>query len=387
LHTSQLIFRGTLRAPVRTLVTVLTVGIMLSAFLFPRALVRAQRQQIEEAEANRIVVQPRRGWGSPLPARYADELRARDGVRIAAGIRWAGFKVPGKEDTFFASFGAEVGPFLDMCDHQLVAPLPQREAFLADPQGAMLSHDLARKLGWKLGDHVIVQSWQAPGEWALNVRSLYEPHHAEWSRNALWLHWDHLNRNLPSELQEQMSSISLELFDGSRSAEAAQAIDLSYDASPARTLTLQDRVNLVALIGRFQAILAALDGVSYMILVVVLSIFGNTLAMNTRARAREFGVMRAIGFSSGWIAGLVLAEAALIGLAGGALALAIAYPLLQGVVGPLLEESMSFPPLSIPIDLALSCLGAGCLLAIASAGWPAYRITRLSVAESLGRVT
>lgn len=387
LHTGQLILRNTLRAPVRTLMTVLTVAIMLSAFVFPRALVDAQRRQVDQAEANRVVVQPRRGWGNPLPARYAEELRAREGVRMAAGSRWAAFKVPGKEDLFFGSFGVEAEAFLDMHDHQLVAPAAERETFLNDPQGAMLSFDLAQKLGWKLGDHVIVQSWEAPGEWELNVRCLYEPHHAEWSRNNLWVHWDLLNRNLPNEAREQMSFISVELLDGGRSGEMAQAIDLTYDASPARTLTLQDRVQLLALIGRFQAILSALDVVSYMILLVVLSILGNTLAMNTRERARELGVMRALGFSSRWIAGMVLGEAALIGLAGGALALAFAYPLLGGVVGPLLEENMSFPPLTIPLGLALSCLGAGCLLGTASAGWPAYRITRLSVAESLGRVT
>ena len=386
MHTGQLILRNTLRAPLRTLMTVLTVGIMLSAFVFPRALVGAQRRQIDQAEANRVVVQPRRGWGTPLPVRYTDQLRKMEGVRMAAGSRWAAFRVPGKE-VFFGSFGVEAKPFIDMHDHQLIASAAERQAFLEDSQGAMLSGDLAKKLGWKLGDHVIVESWQAPGQWELNIRCIYEPHHAEWSRNNLWIHWDHLNRSLPLEAQEQMSFISVELLDAGSSSEMAKTIDLTYDASPARTLTLQDRLQLVALIGRFQAILSALDVVSYMILAVVLSILGNTLAMRTRERTREFGVLRAIGFSPRWIAAMVLGEAAVIGLAGGALALAIAYPLLGGLVGPLLSENMNFPPLTIPVGLALSCLAAGCALATASAGWPAYRIAKLSVAESLGRVT
>jgi ABC-type antimicrobial peptide transport system permease subunit len=84
---------------------------------------------------------------------------------------------------------------------------------------------------------------------------------------------------------------------------------------------------------------------------------------------------------------VVLGEAAVIGLLGAALALAIAYPLLGGLVGPLLEEHMNFPPLTIPLGLALGCLGAGTLLATVSAGWPAYRIVKLSIADALGRVT
>ncbi len=367
--------------------TVLTVGIMLSAFVFPRALVGAQRRQIDQAEANRVVVQPRRGWGTPIPARYADEIRARDGVRMAAGSRWAAFKVPGKEDQFFGSFGVEPAPFVEMHDHQLVAPVEQRQAFLQDSHAAMLSSDLAKKFGVKLGDRLVVQSWEAPGEWELNVRMIYEPHHAEWSRNNLWMHYDHLNRGLPAELREQMSFISVELTNAGSSGDMAKAIDLTYDASAARTMTLQDRVQLIALIGRFQAILGALDVVSYMILVVVLSIFGNTLAMNVRERAREFGVLRAIGFGPRWVAAIVLGEAAVVGLAGAALALGIAYPLLGGLVGPLLEQNMNFPPLTIPPGLALGCVGAGVVLAMLSAGWPAYRIVKLSIADSLGRVT
>lgn len=386
MHTSQLILRNTLRAPLRTATTVITVGIMLSAFVFPRALVDAQRKQIDQAEANRIVVQPRRGWGSAIPARYADQIRQLPGVRTAAGSRWAAFKVPGKENMFFGSFATEASFFVDMHQHQLVAPAAQREAFLNDPQGALLSQDLAKKLGWKLGDHVIVQSWEAPGEWELNVRAIYEPHHAEWSRNNLWIHYDYLNRSLPIEAQEQLAFVSTELLDAGNAGVMAKAIDLSYDASPARTLTLQDRVQLIALIGQFHSILEALDVVSYMILVVVLSILGNTLAMNTRERTRELAVLRAIGFSTTWIAAVVLGEAAVIGLVGAGIGLAIAYPLLQGFVGPLLEEGMNFPPLTIAPALAVSCLVAGTLLAAASAGWPAYRISKLSIAEALGRV-
>lgn len=387
MNTAQLVLRNTLRAPARTLMTVLTVGIMLSAFVFPRALVNAQLEQIDHAEANRVVVQPRRGWGAPLPARYADQIRARPEVRTAAGSRWAAFKVPGKEDTFFGSFGVEAGPFIDMHDHQLIAPPEQRQAFLADPHGAMLSGDLARRLGWKLGDHVLVQSWEAPGEWALDIRCLYEPHHAEWSRNSLWLHYDHLNRNLPPAAQDQISYIAVELNDAGRSAEVARAIDLSYDATPARTISLQDRLTLVALIGRFQAILQALDLVSYLILVVVVSILGNTLAINTRQRTRELAVLRAVGFGARWIAAMVLGEAAVIGLLGALVALAISYPLLQGLVGPVLEENMNFPRLTISPGLALTCVAAGCGLAMFSASWPAYRMAKLSIAEALGRVT
>lgn len=383
MHTSKLLLRGAQRAPVRTLMTVLTVGIMLSAFLFPRAVVEAQRRQVEEAEANRLVVHPRRGWESPLPLRYVDEIRQIEGVRTVTGVRWAGFGVAGKEGTFFGSFAVQPGPFLDIHVRQLMIPPEQRRAFLQSPRGALVSRDLAEKLGWKLGEHRVVRAGGIPAGWDFDVAALYEPKHADWALNHLWVHYDQLNRALPRHQQDQLSFIVVELFDPGASSAMARAIDLKYDLAPARTMTLQDRLDAVVLVGRFQAILAALDGASYLILIVVFSILVNVLAMNVRERTREFGVLRAIGFSPQRIAALVLGEAALIGVLGAGLALAIAYPLLGQLVGPVLQERMLFPPLAIRPRLALGCVAVASALAMVSAAVPIYRILRLGVAESL----
>src|SRR3954471_3438622 len=87
---SQLVLRNSVRSPVRTLMTVVTVAILLTAFVFPRTLVEAQERQVRESPNNRVLTQPRTGWGELLPARYADEIRADPGVRQATGARWAG---------------------------------------------------------------------------------------------------------------------------------------------------------------------------------------------------------------------------------------------------------------------------------------------------------
>ena len=47
----------------------------------------------------------------------------------------------------------------------------------------------------------------------------------------------------------------------------------------------------------FSAILTALDIVSIIILLIMMLILGNTIAMGVRERTREYGVLRAIGFS------------------------------------------------------------------------------------------
>ncbi|HWO11563.1 MAG TPA: ABC transporter permease, partial [Polyangiaceae bacterium] len=134
------------------------------------------------------------------------------------------------------------------------------------------------------------------------------------------------------------------------------------------------------------AVLAALDLVSYLILVVVLAILTNTLSLNVRERTHEFGVLRAIGFGPKHLYLLVFGEAAVLGLAGAAAGLALTYPLLEGLIGPYLQEALQFPPTDVPWQVALGAAAASVTLAMIAAGLPAVHLGRLEVREALGRV-
>lgn len=377
--------RNAVRSPLRTSMTVITVAIMLTAFVFPRSLVEAQRQQVLETPNDRVLVLARRGWRGGLPRRYTDEVRAMTGVRRALGCRWAGLKLPGKDDLFFASQALDVEPFIAM-HHELVAPEEQKQAFVADPATIFVGEELAREQGWKVGDRLVFQSRLTPGEWALTIAGIYRSTRGEWAKRQIWMHYEQLNRALPLDERDRLGFITAQLFEPNQGGSVAKAIDLHFDASPVRTLSMEDRVLVAANVGRIGAVLAAMDFVSYLILLVVLAILANTLSLNVRERTREFGVLRAIGFSPKHLYLLVVGEAAVLGLAGAALGLALAYPLLQGLVGPYLQESLQFPATKVHWRVAGGAALAGVVLAMLAAALPAARLGRLEVRESLGRV-
>jgi putative ABC transport system permease protein len=381
----RLVLRNSIRSPVRTLMTVVTVAILLAAFVFPRTLVEAQERQVRDSPNNRVLTQPRTGWGVLLPARYGDEIRAHPGVRQATGARFAGLALEAKPDMFFGSFAMDPVPFIAM-HHELVAPREQKEAWLADDQSMIVSQDLARELGWKLGDRVVFQRRGARGDWAYTVKCIYEAVGGEWAKRSLWIHYGAFNRTLAPEDQDKIDFVSAEIFEPNQGGRIARELDRHFDAAPVPTLTLEDRVQTAANIGRFRALLQALDFVSYLILLVVLSILANTLVMNVRERQREFAVLRALGFGPLQLAGLVAGEALLLGLAGTLIGLLLSYPLIEGVLGPLLQEALQFPPVEIPPRVALTAVLAGTLLAISAAVLPALRLSRREVATALGRV-
>lgn len=268
---SQLVVRNFRRSPLRAGMTVMTVAIMLAAFIFPRALVDAQEEHVRQAPNNRVVARPKQGWGATLPLGYADQIRELPGVRRACATRLPGLRLPGKEKTFFQSRASEMEPFLEMVDEIEASP-EQKQAFLADERGAFVSETLAAELGWKLGDRVVFDSRQQPGQWELTIAGMFRSLREGYGERTVWMHYRYFNRTLPKEQQDRVNWIAVQIFEPNQGGQIAVAIDSHFDAAPNPTMSLEDRVSAQANLGNFSAILTALDVVSYLILAVVMSI-------------------------------------------------------------------------------------------------------------------
>jgi len=115
----------------------------------------------------------------------------------------------------------------------------------------------------------------------------------------------------------------------------------------------------------------------------VLSLVGmlNTMLMSVLERTREFGILRAVGWTRGRVVRLILGESLAIGLAGslaGALSAAL---LLQMLAAWSFTRNIVQPGLSFGAVLAAVAL----MLAAALAGsfYPAYRGATLAPTEAL----
>ena len=63
---------------------------------------------------------------------------------------------------------------------------------------------------------------------------------------------------------------------------------------------------------------------------IILLILANTIAMAARERTREYAVLKTLGFSSIHIVGLIAGESLLLAGLGGALGLALTFPISAG---------------------------------------------------------
>ena len=117
-------------------------------------------------------------------------------------------------------------------------------------------------------------------------------------------------------------------------------------------------------------------------------ILGNTIAMGVRERTQEFATMRAIGFMPAHLRWFVVGEAGVLGLFGGALGVAIAFPLIQGMLGRFLEENMGniFPVFRLPFGATVAALGLAVALGVAAALLPARTAARVKVTDALRKL-
>ena len=381
----RLTVRNARRAPLRAGLTVIAVATTLVVFVLLRTLSAGWTDRIEQTPNNRVVTRHRIGWARSLPVHYTDVVRKMPGVTRAMGGSWVGFKLPADDAVFFQSFAIDARDFVDM-HYELSAPSEQKEAFVADRRGALVSFELAQERGWKLGDELHFKGRDYPGDWNVHVSAIVKSTRVGFGQRAIWIHWEYFNETLPDSERDKVSLIAAQIANPAEGARLAKAIDIHFDTENEQTFSQEDKALNTAIVGRFGAMLSAMNTVSLLVLGVVVLILGNTVAMSTRERTREYGTLRAIGFMPMHLAAFVVGEAVALGLSGGGLGLLIGYPLVEGPFSRYLQEEMRVAPLSVATGDAVAALLLGVVLGVVAAGIPALRAARLEVTQSLSHV-
>jgi putative ABC transport system permease protein len=135
----------------------------------------------------------------------------------------------------------------------------------------------------------------------------------------------------------------------------------------------QTEMNLMAKVNRFMLALAGIT--------LVVGSFGvvNTMMSSVHQRVKDIGIMKAVGASRLQITKMFLYEALVVGLVGGILGY-IAGTLLSYVIGPLIYEDLA---VNYALQYLLLALALAMLVAVVASVYPAFRASKVSVADSI----
>ena len=379
--------RNLKRSWFRTVFTVVGAAVALIAFIMLRTVLWSWNVGAEYAAQDRLGTRHKVTFIMQLPKRYADDVRAVPGVKAATWANWFGAKIPTHPDEFFANLAVDTKTFFDVYN-ELDVPADDKTRWLGDKKGAIVGHILAKKMGWKVGDKVVLEGTIYPGDWEFMIDGIYHSTNKAMDESQFLFHWDYMNDGIPEARRDQIGWISSRISDVGHSADISKEIDRIFDERDTQTVTMSERSMNVGFMAGFSMLLKALNVVSIVILVIMLLILGNTIAMGVRERTKEYAVLRAIGFEPWHVRFFVIAEAAALGVISGAVGVGIAYPFVNIMMGRAIEENMGsmFPYFRVePQTAALAFIIAICLAAVASL-LPSIQAGRVSVTDALRRV-
>lgn len=373
-----LVWAGLWRKRTRTILTLLSIIVAFLLFGMLQGVNSAFDRGVQGANINRLYVQSRVSFTEALP--YADlaQIETVPGVSGVAWETWFGAYYQDPKNFVF-SFPVDAERFFDLYpeDH---LPKEQLDALIHTRTGAVIGSELAKKYGWKIGDHIPLHStiWtQSNGtsDWAFDIVGIYD--NPEDSRRASQFFFNHTyfdeGRNFG---KGTVGWYVVRIADPGKAAQVSQSIDNLFANSSNETRTVTEKENA-------QSFLKQLGDINFIVTAVVGAVFftllfltGNTMMQSVRERIPELAVLKTMGFSDWGVLVLVLAESFVLCIAAAILGLAVAtaiFPAMRDVAGV-----VALPRIVIAIGL-----GIAVLLALISGLPPAWRARSLSIVDAL----
>lgn len=380
----KLLFRNAFRHKLRTGLTILGITIAILAFGLLRTVVAAWYAGVEASSASRLVTRNAISLIFPLPISYKDKIRQVEGVRTVSYGTWFG-GVYIDEKNFFPNMAVEGESFLKMYP-EFILPDAERRAFLKDRKGFVAGRKLIAKFKWKMGDTVALKGLIFPGDWDFVLRGVYRGRDKTVDETQFLFHWDYLNERVKARMPGWANQVGFYMIDLNRpdlAADVSIAIDGIFKNSLAETLTETEKAFQMGFVSMTEAIVMAIQAVSFIVIVIIMAVVANTMAMTTRERIGEYAILKTLGFGGRHILALILGESLVITLIGGALGSVLTYPA-AAIIGHKLSNF--FPIFHIEAETVyLGCLAA-LLVGIVAAIVPTRRAVGIRIAEGLRRI-
>ena len=380
----RLVVKNASRHKLRSALTVVGIVVAISAFGLLRTVIDAWYAGANASSSARLVTRNAVSLVFPLPLTYAQRVRQVPGVTAVSWANWFG-GVYVSERNFFPQFAVDAPSYLDIYPEFVLSPA-ERKAFLTDRQGAIVGRKLADQYGWKVGDQIPLRGTIFPGTWTFNLRGIYDGATRATAESQMLFHWDYLNESVKKRFPrrgDQVGVLIERLQDPDQAAAVAQEIDATFKNSLAETLTETENAFQLGFVSMSEAILLAIEAVSYVVIVVIMAVMANTMAMTVRERGREYATLKALGFGGGWVGLLIFGESLLIALLGGLAGIALTFPLANAF-----REALGafFPIFYVSNETIVAQFAAALLVGIVAAVFPAWRAARIQVVDGLRTV-
>jgi putative ABC transport system permease protein len=382
------ILRNALRSKRRTLLTIASIAVSLCLLAVLMALYRALflAPDTTPSQALRLVVHHRVSLTQELPISYEEKIQQIPDVKAVTSLRWFGgvYKDARDPRNQFGRFAIEPARLFEVYP-EITMPQPQMHTFQTRKTACIAPRSLADKLGWKIGERIVLVGDILPVTVDLTLVGIFDTPD---QTGRFYFNRDYLQDSLPAgdPRRDTVQQYYVETTSKDEVSRVASTIDAMFAGSPAPTMTESEQafmLSFISFIGNVKLFLLAISGA---VTFTILLVSANTISMSVRERVREVGILKTLGFSSSDILRLIVGESAVIGLTGGVIGCVIAVLLCTGIAQAARHGSVTFLALRsfamTPLT-ALLTISVAMLITVLSALVPALSAARTPIIESL----
>jgi putative ABC transport system permease protein len=378
------VLRNLFRHKLRSILTVIGVAVAVLAFGLLRTLVGLWYSGAEHASATRLVTRNAISLVFPLPVSYLERIRGVPGVSSVSYGSWFG-GIYIDEKHFFANYAIEPKSYLGLYPEFVLSPKEQND-FLLDRKGCIVGARLAKTYGWKVGDLITLKGTIFPGQWEFVLRGIFRGAQRSTDDRALMFHWDYLNETMRKTVPRRADQVGFYIVGVKNpeiAPEVAVAVDAIFKNSLAETLTETERAFQMGFVSMTEAIMVAIQIVSYMVIAIIMVVAANTMAMTARERIGEYATLKTLGFKAGHLGVLIFGESVSISLLGGLLGALATFPAAAWIERTLAQY---FPYFSVSAETILLELLCALAVGLVSGIFPTWRGARIRIADGLKRI-
>ena len=373
-------FKSLSRNPVRTTLTLLGVGVAIFLFTGVVSLDQGMRRMLANSAGDDTLVVFDKYQGCPplskLPTSYEAQVAELSGVAETTPTLFL-LSACSRATDLVAVHGIEPEKFRRF--RKIDIPEEQYRAFSQERGAAIVGEKVARTYGWRIGQAVTLQKL---GDISFTVRGIFRAPGSS-LENAILVDLDYLQ--FATNQTGKMTLLLVKVSDPARAGAVAERVDALFSSSASPTKTTPERSFIASAISGVTGIVEFSRWLGYVALGIILVGVGNSLAMTIRDRTREFAILKTLGFRRPQVLRLVIFEAVLSSLLGGALGAGLAWLAVNRSNLSLSVEGFTIAP-HVTLELALLAVALAGVLGTVAAVLPAINASRLKIVQALREV-
>jgi putative ABC transport system permease protein len=372
---SKLILKNILRNKRRTLLTISSLVVSLFLIITLATILTEFSRGSERSNPLRLISRHAVSLAFTLPVAQQQRIATVPGVRAVIPFSWFG-GIYKDEKNFFANFAVDASRLREVMT-ELKMSDSEWQAFINDRQGAIVGQKLVKLYGFTSGQRVTLRSPIYDRSVEFIVRGVY----TGGDEKTLFFHHDYINELVPAWAKDQVSTFSILANSAEDVPRIAQAIDSIFINTDAPTKTESERDFAISFETMMGGVKQFMYGIMGAISFSLLLIMGNTMAMTVRERTREVGMLKALGFQRGTIAGLFVGEALLVTTLGALIGIGGAMLLFKSVdFSLIIPNFQSFVP---TVQTLMVAFVVSIIVGLVSVVYSAYRVSGMTIAEAL----